>query len=124
MTGLRRVYRRKVLARAEISPTAIFDRIQGTIGFAYETLDTRVAGMCSRCPLKKIKGRTILRDLFGSIFSTKTLKIGYFKGLTSYKGYARVALSRLPLHSRPLTFRGSTSVCWPCAVILHFFLFG
>ena len=40
-------------------------------------------------PFKKIKGRTILRGLFGLVFLTGTTKNGYFTGLIIYSVSAR-----------------------------------
>jgi hypothetical protein len=66
--------------------------LHGTDSSAFETVYIRVS-MQTVGAVKKLKSLMILKDQFKSIVSTKTVKFGYLKGLTTFKVSARDALS-------------------------------
>ena len=48
--------------------------IRGYGKIVSETENTRVPGMCSRGPIKKITDRMILKGLLGSVFASEIIK--------------------------------------------------
>jgi hypothetical protein len=68
----------------------------------------------SHAPLKILMGRVSLRVLICALFLTKTIKVGYYMGLTTFMVSARDVLTE-PINRRPvkreyiLMFYGSES---------------
>jgi hypothetical protein len=53
--------------------------------FASKTVNIKIERVNSHMPLKIFMGRASLRVLICALFSTKTIKVGYYMGLTTFR---------------------------------------